>query len=74
MQSEEMNQATARDVVNGKGQGALRMKGNVNFRKAVQAHRVGGAFFLSSSSYHLHSSELRRMRSGPLCAVRLGQE
>jgi len=43
--SKEMNQVTARDVVNGKGQGALRMAGNVIFRRAIDAHKVGVTFF-----------------------------
>ncbi|EJK65094.1 hypothetical protein THAOC_14099 [Thalassiosira oceanica] len=32
--------AKDRDVVNGKGQGVQRLKGNVNYRKAVKAHKV----------------------------------
>ena len=32
---------TDRDVINGKGQGVQRLKGNVEYRKAVKAHKVG---------------------------------
>ncbi|EJK63355.1 hypothetical protein THAOC_15986, partial [Thalassiosira oceanica] len=32
--------ATDRDVINGKGQGVQRLKGNVDYRKAVKAHKV----------------------------------
>jgi len=31
---------TDRDVVNGKGQGVQRTKGNVDYRTAVKAHKV----------------------------------
>mmetsp|Transcript_17441 Transcript_17441/g.40632 ORF Transcript_17441/g.40632 Transcript_17441/m.40632 type:complete len:388 (+) Transcript_17441:137-1300(+) len=53
--------AKDRDVVNGKGQGALRMKGNVNFRKAVQAHRV---------LYVLCDSDKSRVAKGIVRAIR----
>ena len=32
---------TDRDVINGKGQGVQRLKGNADYRKAVKAHKVG---------------------------------
>ncbi|EJK65432.1 hypothetical protein THAOC_13704, partial [Thalassiosira oceanica] len=46
----KVSATTERDVISGKGKGVQRGKGNMDYRKAVKAHKVGVLSVLSPSS------------------------